>query len=336
MPGVSTEQSSAAGEQTVSQVDEAAIIALLQQHYPVTTQGVEIGPGDDAAALHLPTGRVLTTVDTLVQGLDFLPVWPCGYRTTGEDLGYKSAAQNLSDINAMGGVPRAGFVTLSLPPDTPLSWVAGYARGVAQAAADLGADRFGVLGGDLSSAGELQIGMTVLGEAEGPVLTRSGARPGDRLLVAGEVLGAADAALSLLTSATPPRGVGQRVLQALFRPRPPLGAGAAPGLTAGLDLSDGLVRDAARLASASGVALALGEAELEVEAERLREFAGEWAGDALRRVLYGGEDFLLLATCRGVDPVPDGFRQIGEVREGSGVWLGRRELTTEQGWDHFG
>ncbi|WP_291278470.1 thiamine-phosphate kinase [Galactobacter sp.] len=344
--------------QTVSDVDESSIISLLNRHYPQPTAGaVKCGIGDDAAILGPGEGKQLVTVDTLVHGRDFLDSWPCGYRTTGADVGWKSAAQNLSDINAMGGVPLAGFVTLSLPPQTPLAWVEAYAEGVAAAAHQLGATTFGVAGGDLSSSAELQVGMTVIGQASHPVL-RGGARPGDRVLLAGSTPGMAHVGLSLLLS-TDQADVAEgwdaaatAVAAAQLRPRPPLGTGAAAAerLTSLMDVSDGLMRDAARLAASSSVVLRLDRDALEREATDLAAWGGRHVRDALRAVLYGGEDFGLLGTSPSELPVPEGFRQIGVVvpadakeglnpaeagPAGSGVWLGDQPLSGAAGFDHF-
>lgn len=326
---------------TVADVDEARIVEILTGQYP-RPQAAELGVGDDAAVLPPSPTRSVVTVDTLVQGQDYHDVWPCGYVTTGEDVGWKSAAQNLSDINAMGAVAHSGLVTLSLPPHTPLSWVEDYARGVCRAARELGAAEFGIVGGDLSAATELQLGMTVIGRTSRPV-TRSGARVGDRLLLSGATPGRADAGLSLLLSEAEADAVGQwdgrdaAVAAAQFRSRPPLGRGRAARetLTSLMDVSDGLVRDADRLARASGVGLELDEAALAREAHELQDWAGRHAGDALRRVLYGGEDFLLLGTSPVGTDVPEGYRQIGTVVDGAGIRLAGSRLAAESGFDHF-
>lgn len=337
---------------TVADASEASIIGLLLAAYPSTPtagqagsgSGVELGVGDDAALLSFPGGRVLTSVDSLVEGQDFLLRWPCGYVTTGEDVGFKSTAQNVSDINAMGGTPRCAVVALSLPHHMELSWVQGYARGVSQAVQELGAEGFAVVGGDLSRAGEVTATMTVFGVPGAAVVARSGAKVGDRIVVAGQVLGRADAALTLLTSAAPEDRVhrwGQaehRVASALFRPRPPLALGpaAAPTLSSLMDVSDGLVKDASRIAAASGVALRLDPLAIDAEAQLLRAWAGRHAGDATRRVLLGGEDHLLLGTCPPGVPLPEGFRELGRVVAGQGVWLAGTHLDPARGFDHFG
>lgn len=339
---------------TVADANEARIIELLLQNYPeaapATGPGTEggapevlIGIGDDATLLRFRDGRVLSSVDSLVEGQDFLREWPCGYRTTGEDAGFKSTAQNVSDINAMGGHALCGLVALSLPHDVPLEWVRGYARGVSAAVRELGATGFMIVGGDLSRAGEITATMTVLGAPGATVLTRAGARVGDRVVVAGRELGRADVALGLLNSTAPQDRVAKwgqlerSVAAAMFRPLPPLTAGpAASGqLTSLMDVSDGLVRDASRIAAASGVGVRLDPLAIDAEAEGLRGWAGRHAKDAQRSVLLGGEDHLLLGTSPGNAPVPEGFRELGRIVQGRGVALGERALDVAQGFDHF-
>src|ERR687889_1778651 len=142
----------------------------------------EVGPGDDAAVLRTPDGRVVACTDVLVEGRHFRRDW-----SSAEDVGHKAAAANLADVAAMGAVPTALLVGLACPPDTATSWLEGIATGLAEECAPLGA---AVVGGDtVASApdsGSVVLSVTALGDLAGraPVL-RSGARPGDVLAVAG-------------------------------------------------------------------------------------------------------------------------------------------------------
>lgn len=114
---------------TVSQLSETE---LLDAFLPgATTDGphVLVGPGDDCAVIAAPGERVMVTTDTLTVDQDFAIVWPCGYRTTGADVGHKCAAQNLADIAAMGAVPTAMVVSLTMPGDTQVAWVSEFAAG---------------------------------------------------------------------------------------------------------------------------------------------------------------------------------------------------------------
>ena len=287
-----------------------------------------IGPGDDAAVLAAPDGRVVATTDTLVHGPDFRLAWSSGF-----DLGWKSAAVNLSDIAAMGARPTALLVALAMPDDTRLSFVEELARGLREAC-DALAPGCTVEGGDLTVSDTLTIAVTALGSLDrrAPVL-RSGARPGDVVAVAG-ALGEAGRGLALLfgrfrDAHGAPVSVDldalddaeRAALAAQLRPEPPvaLGAGAADaGATALMDVSDGLVLDASRMAAASRVTIALD-------------------GGLDEAALSGGEDHALLATFPPGQPLPDGFRAIGVVEPGGdhAVLVAGAPYQGRSGWDPY-
>ncbi|MDQ4502238.1 thiamine-phosphate kinase [Sinomonas sp. ASV322] len=328
---------------TVGELSEGE---LLDRILPRLAGGAEalLGPGDDAAVLAAPDRRVVVSTDTQTQDADFRLVWPNGYRHTGFDVGWKAAAQNLSDINAMGAVATGIVVSLTLPPATPVGWVEDLADGLAAGVRGLGATRCALAGGDLGRGGELSITATVLGSLDGraPVL-RSGARPGDILAVVG-ALGPAAAGLELLE-----RGPAYDELDAALRelvarqcrPIPPLEAGPAAalaGATALMDLSDGLERDSLRLAQASGVRLDFHPDALRVYAEPLRSAAALLGADALAWVLGGGEDHGLLAAFPADAQLPHGFAAIGSVLPADGgtpgVSVGGHPAAS-RGWDHF-
>ncbi|MDQ5841441.1 MAG: thiamine-phosphate kinase [Chloroflexota bacterium] len=290
--------------------------------------GVLIGPGDDAALLSTPDGSVLATTDAMVRGRDWLDEW-----STGADVGAKTVAQNLADIAAMGGVPSGLLVTLIADPQTPLAWVRDFIAGLAQAAGEAGVP---VLGGDLSSApeGVLVVSVTALGDCEGrqPVC-RSGAQAGDVLAVCGS-LGRSAAGLLLLQRGE--TGRAPELVSYHRRPRPPYEQGPAAarsGATAMLDISDGLGRDAGRIARASGVRIELDDRQLVDDVMYLQHVVG--ADDARRSVLEGGEEHSLLASFPAGPGLPDGWRKGGNVVAGSGVVLGGLPVTGG-GWDHFG
>ncbi|MET3162787.1 UNVERIFIED_ORG: thiamine-monophosphate kinase [Arthrobacter sp. UYEF10] len=304
-----------------------------------------LGPGDDAAIVAAPDGRTVISIDTQTQDQDFRLQWPNGYRTTGFDVGWKAAAQNLSDINAMGGVATSLVVSLTLPPATPVSWVADLADGLTAGIRELGATDCSVAGGDLGRGREISVTVAVLGSlAGGQAVLRSGARAGDVVAMAGTV-GRAAAGLALLESENAVQSLppAQRMLVELqCRPRPPLTAGPlamAAGATAMLDISDGLVRDGGRLAAASGVVLDLDPAALKPLAEALRPASDLLDADPMAWVLSGGEDHGLLATFPAGVQLPAGFTAIGSVQapESStppGVTIAGHAAGTG-GWDHF-
>lgn len=327
----------------VAELNEEQLLARILPRLRGAEE-VLLGAGDDAAVLAVPDGRVVVSVDTLVQERDFRLLWANGYASSGRDIGWKAAAQNLSDINAMGAEATGMVVSLSLPGWLPIAWVEDFATGIQDALDALGASRCAVVGGDLSRGREIVAGVTVFGDLAGAApLLRSTAAPGERLALAGEP-GRAAAGLAILESRHRLEELvaEQRVMVDSFRtPRPLLAAGPAAaraGAGAMLDVSDGLLRDAARLARASGVALDVDENALRGYLPPLRSAAQLLKVEPMDWVLGGGEDYGLLATFGPGAALPDGFRVIGSVvsREQSQGWVcvsGRPFKTV--GWDHF-
>ncbi|MFZ3452636.1 thiamine-phosphate kinase [Arthrobacter sp. 7Tela_A1] len=329
--------------QLVSELSEGELLARI---LPRLGAGrALLGPGDDAAMLASPDGRTVISIDTLVQDQDFRLQWPGGYSTTGFDVGWKCAAQNLSDINAMGAVATSLVVSLTLPANTRITWVEGLADGLSAALRALGAEQCTVAGGDLGRGDSLVVTAAVTGDLQGraPVL-RSGARPGDTLAVCG-VLGHAAAGLALLESGmdyAALSGWERSLAAAQSRPCPPLAAGpaaAGAGAHAMMDISDGLVRDSGRLCAASGVRIDLDPEMLRKDATLLAGTAGNLGADPLHWVLGGGEDHGLLAAFAAGQELPRGFRRIGTVLEDMGPGAGRVTVgggkPAAAGWDHF-
>ncbi|GGH94430.1 thiamine-phosphate kinase [Arthrobacter liuii] len=333
---------------TVAGLSEADLLARIFPRLRMEdshTSNTLLGPGDDAAIVAAPDGKAVISIDTQVQDQDFRLLWPNGYRTTGFDVGWKAAAQNLSDINAMGARATSMVVSLTLPVDTPVSWVEDLADGLTAGIRELGASHCSVAGGDLGRGHEISVTVAVLGTLDGgsPVL-RSGARPGDIIALAGTA-GHAAAGLALLESGIAVETLspaGRAFVDLQCRPRPPLAAGPAAraaGATAMLDISDGLLRDGQRLATASNVAVALDPALLTQLADLLRPAAALLGADAAQWVLAGGEDHGLLATFPAGVQLPPGFTAIGSVHalgadDGPGVLIAGRPADAG-GWDHF-
>ncbi|GLW24452.1 thiamine-phosphate kinase [Microbispora triticiradicis] len=313
---------------TVGELGEFGVIQRISGRL---TQGaaVLLGPGDDAAILRAPDGRVVVSTDLLVEGRHFRRDWSGGY-----DIGRKAAAQNLADIAAMGADPTALVVGLGLPPDAAADWLDALTDGFRDECDLVGAT---VAGGDVTRSEIVVLGVTALGDLGGrPPVTRSGARPGDVVAVAGR-LGHAAAGLALLTAGA---GAGSPELRELpeahRRPRPPYACGpraALLGATAMLDVSDGLLQDLGHVAEASGVAVALDAAALPV-AEVLAAAAGELGADPLEWVLTGGDDHALAATFPPAVRLPPEWTVIGEVEQGQGVRVDG-QVRTVGGWDHF-
>lgn len=333
---------------TVAELSEAELLARIFPRLELSalhSAAVLLGPGDDAAIVAVPDGRTVISIDTQVQDQDFRLQWTNGYRTTGYDVGWKAAAQNLSDINAMGASATSMVVSLTMPGETPVDWVEDLADGLAAAIGKLGAGACSVAGGDLGRGRELSVTVAVLGTLSGgqPVL-RSGARAGDSLAIVGRA-GSAAAGLALLESEHPVGSLTpdlRSLLDLQCRPEPPLDAGPlarTSGATAMMDISDGLVRDGIRLAVASHVVLDLDPRALKLLTAPLRPAAGILNADPLAWVLGGGEDHGLLATFRAGMPLPPGFAGIGSVQacgadETAGVTIAGRPADSV-GWDHF-
>lgn len=308
--------------------DEEEILAkvLPQFDRPAT---LVVPPGDDAAVL-TTTDRTIATTDAVVLGRDWLDEW-----SSGADIGHKVIAQNLADIAAMGGRPTGVLLTLVVDPEVTIEWVSDLTQGIAEACSRSGV---AVLGGDLSSApaGVVMVSVTALGELVAEPVLRSGARPSNHVAVTG-TLGLSAAGLLLLQEGRPE--ADPEAVAVHRRPRPPLHEGPAAveaGATAMLDVSDGLVRDAGRIARASGVIIDLDPTALDDDIDRLAGTVG--AAAARECVLAGGEEHSLLATFVA-GTVPPGWRVIGVVRgtavdEGPEVLVGglRESLS---GWDHF-
>lgn len=312
-------------ERTVSELGERALLARIFAALGGSSRAI-VGPGDDAAVLAAPGGRVVVTTDTLVHGPDFRLAWSSGY-----DLGWKAAAVNLADVAAMGARPTALFVALALPDETTAGFVDDLARGM-RAACDALAPGCAVEGGDLTASDTLTVAVTAIGVLDGvePVL-RSGARPGDTVAVAGD-LGAAARGLRLLFDrfrdadgapvAVDPESLSETEradLATQLRPHPPIELGIAAaqsGATAMMDVSDGLLLDATRLADASAVTVDL-DAGLDDAA------------------LRGGEDHALLACFPPDVPLADGFRAIGRVRTrgDAPVTIAGEPVSGHLGWD---
>ena len=289
-----------------------------------------LGPGDDAAVLSAPDGRVVVTTDLLVEGRHFRRDWSGAY-----DIGRKAAAQNLADVAAMGARPTALVVGLGLDPGTSVEWLDAFTDGMRDECEPVGAS---VAGGDIVRAERITIAVTALGDLGGrPPVTRGGARPGQLVAVTGR-LGYAAAGLALLEAGvTDGEAEGFAELVAAHRrPSPPYRRGveaARLGASAMLDVSDGLLQDLGHVAAASGVGVELDPERLPVP-ELLREAARALRADPLDWVLGGGEDHALAAIFPAGTALPDDWRVIGRVIEGSGVRVRGRD-GAPTGWDHF-
>jgi thiamine-monophosphate kinase len=253
----------------LSQLGELGLLAELER------QALIVGVEHDAAQL---ADGLVVTQDVLVEGVHFRLDW-----LTWRELGFRAAAVNLSDLAASGALPDALLVTFAAPAMTPVADAIALYEGIAETGVT-------VVGGDTSAAAQVVVGITAVGRAE-RVPGRSGARPGDVLVVTG-ALGAAGAAFRLEQYARPPLRLDE-------------GRRLARHAHAMLDLSDGLAVDAGHLARRSRV-----RCVVDLDSVPL-------AGGATLDDLGFGEDFELLAAVEDAD----GFAVVGRVEEGEGVVL---------------
>ena len=289
---------------------------------------IAVASGDDAAVT-VPKGATVTSVDSLVEGVHFLR------RTASlRSVGRKALATALSDLAAMGAAPGEAYVQLGVPDDLDEAGCLELGEGLAEMAAD---HRVAVLGGDVTRAPALWVAITVVGHAEsaGDVVRRAGASPGDVLAVTGELGGAAAGHL-LLDRPELGDAVGAGVADALRRrqlePQPRVAEGralAAAGAGAMIDVSDGLGGDALHIATASGVRLVIELERLPLQAG-VAEVAAAAGVDGHDLATGRGEDYELLvalppgragAASAEVSATGSALTVIGGVERGNGVVL---------------
>lgn len=312
---------------TVGELGEIALVAQLRALLDRSLPQVVLGNGDDAAVLR-SGGDVVLTVDSVVEGIDWLP-----HKTPARAIGHRAAAVNLSDLAAMGATPQALLLALELPNTALVSLVLEAAAGLAALA-----DRCGcaVIGGDVGfSPGPARWTVTAVGQLQGPGLRRDCARPGDAIWLVGDT-GLAALGLQLLAS---DRLLDQPWMQACVDahlwPQPQIQAGRALqalGLQlAAIDISDGLWRDADRLARASGVDL-----HLALETPQSLHRAKAMGFDVAQAMAHGGDDYaLLIAAPAQMDVaavVGQSARRIGVARAGGGAaWVAIDGMDMGQG-----
>ena len=312
--------------------------------------GVVVGLGDDAAVVEPGSGASVLATDMLIEGVHFErdSISP-------RDLGAKAIVVNVSDMAAMAASPRYALVSLGVTPEVEAAWVVELYGGMRAACEEYA---LSLVGGDTNRSATIVLSVTVVGEvAPGRAVTRSGAQPGDVIVVTGS-LGASAGGL-VVSRIEPARAAvclsepwGRALVDALARPVARVGEGqtlAQVGVTAMMDLSDGLAKDLGRLCLASGVGARV-ELERVPVAGSLRAGAATLGVDALELAVGGGEDYELLATIdataveRARAELDERFgvplTEIGLIVDGEGLVAVDAEGLTRPlepaGWDHFG
>jgi thiamine-monophosphate kinase len=302
---------------------------------------LSMGIGDDAALVSATPGyEMVLTCDWFLEGTHFLRD-----NHPPDAVGWKCLARAVSDIPAMGAVPRCFLLSLALPRELAGSWLDEFLVGLRRAAKRFGCS---LAGGDTTERSEILINVTVVGEVRrGREVRRSGARPGDLIYVSGR-LGEAELGLRLLRERKRSSSVGDARLQKHLYPEPRLGLGWRLSqkrvASAMMDLSDGLSSDLRRLCEASGVGALVGSDQLPtVKVTKAEHKRGV---DPLQLALHGGDDYELLFTVpkgkverlpRSVGGVP--ITRIGEITRAREVMVfdrdGQPQILEAAGWDPF-
>jgi thiamine-monophosphate kinase len=306
---------------------EFELLARVRERLPAPGSRVVLGSGDDAAVT-VPGGATATSVDALVDGVHFRRE-----SATPAQIGRKALATALSDLAAMGAEAGEAYIAVGIPADLDEAACLDLIDAVAAVAAETGTT---VAGGDVTRAPVLTLAVTVVGHAPSAerLVGRGGARPGDALVLTGEI-GAAAAGLLLLErpelAAAVPAETAERLRLRQLDPTPRLAAGqalAAAGARAMIDLSDGLGGDAAHLAAASDAGICIDAAALPLAAG-VAEVAIASGRDPVELAASGGEDYELLAAlppdreAEATDALAKDrettLTRIGEVHAGEGV-----------------
>jgi len=323
---------------------EREIVARIRQSAG-SSGDLLVGIGDDCAVYKTLSDRVsLVTTDTMVEGVHFDLAWHPPL-----ELGRKAASVNISDIAAMGGLPRFALLSLALTPTIESRWLDAFMAGFLAVLDEQGVV---LIGGDTVQSGhESVLSVTVLGEmAEVELITRKGACVGDVVLVSG-FLGEAAAGLALCRLGLAHEPDWQTLVGAHLDPVPLVALGrvlAASGLVHAMqDLSDGLATDLAHICAESGVG-AVVTAENIPLSPVLHQAAKICGQSPLDWALSGGEDYQLLFTageqqvatlCNLVkEKTGRELFAVGHIVEGQGVFLedaGQRREISYRGYEHF-
>lgn len=326
---------------------EFDLIRLLKKKFAARSPNIRIGVGDDAAVIVPSPGmELLFTADALVEGAHFKSGLISPFQ-----LGRKAATVNISDIAAMGGVPKYLLATVAVPASQADAWIQEFSNGMESLAGEFGVT---IVGGDLShSPHGIFLSLTLVGEVEaGCALLRSSAKIGDSIMVTGNV-GDSAAGLELLLGSGAREGDAEWLVQRHLEPRPRVDCGRFLAqnklATACIDLSDGPSSDLRRICEASGVGAVIDEAKLPFS-EALRRCAPSLKNKITHYALNGGEDYELLFTVSpekieelrerwpaGLPPITEIGRIVAEEEEMS---LQREDGSVEPlaagGYDHFG
>ena len=329
------------GEFGVIQLLNAMIVEQRAESDNALASGFQllVDTGDDTAAWRTTESTELFTTDTVVEGVHFTRI-----TTPWKDLGWKSLASNISDIAAMGGLPLYALVTLGLPPETEVEDIRELYQGLLRIANVYGV---ALVGGDVVRSPAVFITISLTGVHPGQPMLRSAARVGDEIAVTGPLGGSGGGLRMMLYNPELSDEAADYMRRCHRNPEPAVAQGrtlADHGVSAAMDVSDGLADDLSKLCSASGVAARVYSDRVPVHPLLKQAFPDSF----LELALNGGEDYVLLFTAspelmRGVVPLlPAGAAVIGEILAGEPGQVrvvdasGVEKVAARAGWDHFG
>jgi len=322
----------------LSQIGEFSLLERLRNRFHARSRGLLLGIGDDAAVIKT-AGNTLVTSDMMVEGVHFDLSWSTPFQ-----LGFKLVSVNISDIYAMGGIPRYILLNFAAGKDCTMRFFEDFFDGIEYA---LKTYAVSLVGGDISASDRIMLSVTAIGSAE-IVIRRQGARIGDKIYVTG-TLGDAACGLELL------RKLKRTVdLEKGRRYALPLAREAAVNLmrrhlmpvardpsefsgkaTAMIDVSDGLLIDLGRLCRESGVGARIRAQDIPLS-DALKDAASSLGLSAVTLALSGGEDYELLFTASPKKKIDAAC--IGEIIR-SGIIVvdgqGRRMSIPKRGYQHF-
>ena len=313
---------------------EFGFIDYIKTNFPAPKDA--IGIGDDCAVMPSGNGELLFSTDLLMEGVHFLRD-----ESSAEDIGWKAAAVNLSDIAAMGGTPVATFLSIALPKDAQGDWAERFIEGYAQISRLYDVP---LLGGDTtSSLRDIAVNVGILGRCpSGKRAMRSGAKPGDTIYVTGH-LGDSAGGLQAILKGIDRNDMVQTLIARHKRPVPRVNEGRAlmdsGKVGAMMDISDGIASDLRHIMKASGVGAVVRLDRLPCS-RQLLDVCKEHGWDIYELATSGGEDFeLLLTGPEGLENELDiPLYPIGHITSGSELkWTIDNEEADQEfiGYKHF-
>ncbi len=321
---------------------EDEFVAALKKELPIYEDSLVVGIGDDAAVIRLKDHYLLVTTDIFIERIHFKRD-----HIKAEDLGYKAMAVNISDIAAMGAIPKYAFISIGIPPERGSGYLDAIYKGILDACTRF---KITIAGGDTSlSSKEIVINVTLMGEMSESPITRRGAKEGDILMVSGK-LGSAKAGLVILEKGYCIEEYSS-LINSLNRPIPRVSLGRYLAIqrkaTSMIDISDGLAIDIYRLCDAGGVGAIIDSASIPI-AEDTISLSKKLDVDPLDWSLYGGDDYELLFTCNSKDAdflIVDveksiGLKlyKIGYITQEKEIFLlekRSKKMLSKRGYDHI-